>query len=1012
MKPYKALLATTSLCTGLMLASLAWAQTPAAGQPAQSQQPGQPGEQQPTTQPPAKAGSTNPGSSTVGELVITGSRIKTTNFNSADPLTTISGDQAELTGTVDTTQILQLSAIASNAVQINNFFTDFITTGGPGVNTLSLFGLGAQRTLILINGERAGPAGVGGTVGPFDLNVIPASMIDHVDILKNGASSIYGSDAVAGVVNFVTKTNHDGGSLQIYGNPTEHGGGAQWDVNGSYGKTFARGYVQAGFDVYRQEALRLGQRNYLNCSRDLVTFPGGGNADIIDPTTGQDKCFNVLANTVVDVGQYNGFVEYVPGSAGPQVPGIAVVPGFFPTNLQFCGAAATLCLSNGPGVNAAATRANVGLEPENAPLLNSQTAISPVSRYSAFLFGGFDLTPTTQLYGSFIFNRRDSSQNLVGQFFGLDNPFGVQNPGFAFPIPVILEALPSSQSVDYYRIVGGVKGNLPSVFNFTNWTYDIYAQYSLSDGTYHQLYVPNDRANAIFNAGNAEGCDQSFITEPGVQCVPFNLYQNVIAGGFTAQQAAFLFQNENAHTTYETEYLEGSATGDLFRLPAGPVGAAIGFHIRREALDDVPGIDFINQNVYNFTTEGVTKGSEQVGEIFGELKIPILKGLPFVKALDTDISGRWSDYNSFGSNSTYKATATWAVNDWVQFRGTFGTAFRAPALFEQFLANQTGFLNQLGNDPCIEYGISGVSPTIQKNCAALGIPPNYNGQGSSILALTGGGGKTLKPETATIDTVGIVLTPNYWGQNVNLSIDYYNADIKNQISQFGVGNIIFACLNNANFPNNAFCNLVTRNGSTANGIFNPFNIEQVLNPFINISEELNQGIDVAFDWRNDLPWDVRMTTRGELNFTTFNKIVLNGTIVNAFLGQVGEPRFVGNVDWQFDKGPWTVNWLFQMIGHSSDNPFTATTLTNFRGTGQTVNANYVIPFYTLSTLSVRRKFDRFSVEFGVKNLFDQDPPAISTSDANSPGREGTTPLAISQYDLIGRSYYFLIDAKF
>lgn len=184
------------------------------------------------------------------------------------------------------------------------------------------------------------------------------------------------------------------------------------------------------------------------------------------------------------------------------------------------------------------------------------------------------------------------------------------------------------------------------------------------------------------------------------------------------------------------------------------------------------------------------------------------------------------------------------------------------------------------------------------------------------------------------------------------------------------------------------------------------------NPYINISEELNQGIDVALDWRNDLPWDVRMLTRAELNWTTFNKLVLNGTVINEFLGQVGEPRFVGNVDWQFDKGPWTVNYLLQMIGHSSDNPFTQTTLTDFRGTGQTVNASYVIPFYTESTISIRRKFDRFSAEFGIKNLFDQAPPAISSGDANSPGREGTTPLAISQYDLIGRSFYFLLNAKF
>jgi iron complex outermembrane receptor protein len=1011
MKASKALFVTTSLCTGLMLAAMAgpaWAQT--TGQPAQSQQP--------TTPPPAKAA---PAGTEVGEVIVTGSHIKTNNYNSPDPMTVITNDEAQLTGNVDTSQILQLSAVAANAVQINNFFTGFITTGGPGVNTLSLFGLGAQRTLFLINGERAGPAGVGGTVGPFDLSVIPSSMIDHTEILKDGASSVYGSDAVAGVVNFVTKTNQDGGELEVFGNPSQLGGGNEYEVSGSWGKTFDKGYIQGGFDWYRQDPLLTGERSYLNCSRDMVTDPGtGASQDIIDPTTGKDKCFNVLTNTIVDEGQYNGFVEYVPGSAGPQVPGINVAPGFFPTNLQFCGATPTLCLSNGAGVNAAATRANVGLEPENNPLWQQSTAISPVSRYSVFLFGGYDLTPQARLYGSFIFNQRDSSQNGIGQLFGLDSN-SVQNPslfnfaattGFIVPIPVLLESLPSTQTVDYYRVVGGIRGSLPNWGTLQNWTYDLYGQYSLSDGHYTQRYIPTDRANAVFGSNNAEGCDQSQITEAGVNCVPFNLFQDVIAGGLTPQQTSFLYANENAHTTYETEYLEGSVTGDLYQLPAGPLGAALGFHVRREALDDVPGIDFINANVYNFTTEGVTKGSETVGEFYGELKIPVVKEWPFVKSFDVDLSGRFSDYNTYGSNETYKITADWAVNDWVKFRGTYGTAFRAPALYEEFLANQTGFFNQLGIDPCIEYGTSGVDALIQKNCASLGIGPNYNGQGSGLTSLTGGGGTALKPETAITDTIGVVLTPNYWGQNVQLSIDFYNADIQNQIAQFGVSNIVFACLNSTTFPNNAFCNLITRNGATAVGAFSPFNIEEVQDPYINISQELNQGLDVTLNWRNDLPLDIKMTTRSELNWTFYNKIVLNGTVVNEFLGQVGEPRFVGNVDWEFDRGDWTFNWLLYMVGHSSDNPFTGTTLFDFRGTGQNVASNYVVPFYTNSTVSIRRKFDKFTLEAGIKNLFNQAPPAISVNDDNSPGREGTTPLAISQYDLIGRSFYALIDAKF
>ena len=191
MTAYKAFFATTALCSGLALAALvspAMAQgTGANGQPAQSSQPGQPGAAPAKQQTQQQA--SGEGVSSTSELVVTGSRIKTTTFNSPAPLTTITAEQAQLTGNVDTTQILQLSPVAANAVQINNFFTGFVTTGGPGVNTLSLRGLGTDRTLILLNGERLGPAGVSGTVASVDLNVLPASMIDHIEILKDGASS-------------------------------------------------------------------------------------------------------------------------------------------------------------------------------------------------------------------------------------------------------------------------------------------------------------------------------------------------------------------------------------------------------------------------------------------------------------------------------------------------------------------------------------------------------------------------------------------------------------------------------------------------------------------------------------------------------------------------------------------------------------------------------------------------------------------------------------------------------
>jgi iron complex outermembrane receptor protein len=990
------------------VASMAWAQTPGADQPAQSSQPGQPGAAPATQQNQPTSTSTSQAGTNVGEVVVTGSRIKTTTFTSPDPLDVITAEQAQLTGSVDTSQILQLSAVAANAVQINNFFTGFITTGGPGVNTLSLRGLGSDRTLILLNGERMGPAGVGGTVGPIDLNVIPASEIDHIEILKDGASSIYGSDAVAGVVNVITKTNQDGGDLHIFANPSEMGGGNVYQINGSFGKTFDRGYITAGFDWYRQDPLRVGERSYLNCSRDLAHDAAtGALADIIDPATGQSKCWNEINNAVEDLTQQ--FPVFRPDPTAVAGGGIlgSDIPGWQNVGISI------------PG-NPAATRASHALEPENAPLLERATAISPDSRYTVTLFGGYDLTPHAQLYASFLFNQRDSQQDLFDQFFvepvNPGNPF---NPGFGFPVPIIPQAAPATQSVNYGRIVVGIKGDLPSTDWFKNWTYDVFGQVSRSDGTYTQSIVKADRVSATAGAGaGTNGCDitnsdfspESMAQlEPGVACVPVN-YFAAVQNGFTPAESAFLYAVDRGHTTYDQDYAEGSFSGDLFQLPAGPLGAAVGFHVRREAIDDEPGPDFQDSNSYNFSSAGVTKGSYTVEEGFGELKVPIVRNLPLLYDVSVDLSGRYSHYSDFGGQFTYKGTADWKVTDWLAVRGTYGTAFRAPALFELFLANQTGFLGQAQIDPCINFGTSGVSPVIQKNCASLGLPPNFPGLGSSALILSGGGNGHLSAETSIAETIGFVLTPKFGDRAINLSVDYYSFDIDNQIAQFGAGNIITQCLGSTNFPANPFCSLFTRNLTPGDPNFGA--ITQVDDDFVNLNKELDQGIDVDLDYRTQLPKDVKLTVDAQLDWTLYTNTFLLGGTTNNFLGSLGFPRFVGNVDFKFDRGPWTFNWELYMVGHTSDNPFTATTIPNFRGTGETVTTDYVTNFYTLSTVALRRKFDKFTVEFGIKNLFNQAPPAISFDDSFEPHTIGTTPSAVSQYDFIGRSYYFDIDARF
>jgi iron complex outermembrane receptor protein len=717
------------------------------------------------------------------------------------------------------------------------------------------------------------------------------------------------------------------------------------------------------------------------------------------------------------------------------------VNGFQAVGLQICGGfVCTPGATPSSAADIAATRAQMGAVPFDDPRIAKQTALSPDTRYTFTFFGGYDLTPHAHLYTSVLLNQRDSAQTGVSQFFTVVDNGNVFNQalganpslsalvggpanGFGFAEPVIAQVLTNTQTVNYGRFVVGVKGDLPNFGTLTDWTYDVYGQYARSDGSYTTQYVRSDRVNATSFADTPSGCDTSAVNpffggpsmdaaEPGVACVPVNYIAAVQNGQFTPAEFNFLYNTEKGHTTYDHMYVEGSATGNVFNLPAGPLAAAVGFQLRRESLNDTPGADFINQNVYNETTSGITKGSESVEEVFGELQIPILKDLPFIQSLNANVSGRFSNYSSYGGNFTYKGTVDWRVNDWLAVRGTYGTAFRAPALFELFLADQTGFLNQIGLDPCINYATSGVSPIIQKNCAAQGIPGNYNGATagtSSALIATGGGAGHLKAETSDAETIGIVLTPKLWGQTINVAVDYYDYDIDNQINQFGAANILDQCYEAADFPANPFCSLFTRN--TTNPTAGLDNITLVNNDFVNIAKEIDQGLDVDLHYATDLPDRYKLTIEGNLAWTFYTSTDLLGGTVNNFLGSIGNPTFDGNVDFKLDHGPWTFNYLLFMIGASSDNAFTPTTLTDFRGTGETVNSNYSVPFYTTSTISVRRKFDKFTIEAGVKNLFNQAPPNISVSD-NIEFREGTVTQAVSQYDLIGRSFYFDIDAKF
>ncbi|AWM76584.1 TonB-dependent receptor plug domain-containing protein [Phenylobacterium parvum] len=958
----------------------------------------------------------------VDELVVTGSRIKSSAYTSASPIQVITGETQTLQGLVDTAEVLQRSSLASGSFQVNNQLTGFVTTGGPGVNTINLRGLGSNRNLVLLNGRRVGPAGTRGTVGPVDLNVIPQSVVNRIEILKDGASSIYGSDAIAGVTNIITNDRIDGGEVQIYGNMGEQRGGETFRINGTWGKTFDRGYLNISGDYYEQKVLRREDRDDTACAADYLVDPATGQRVDYKNTEGGTKCYNLFANTL-RTGSFGDLVYTLPGIT-------------YPTAAQGnAGSNATIAV---PAGFARSARAGFPLTypyaEQEDPLFGRASILSPVKRYTIYATAGIDLTPNIEGYTEVLLNRRESAQYGVRQFFPslatawiLGNPNNPYGASLGSQLPIIPMKSDRAQTVDYARVLFGMKGDISGLGFLDGWSWDAFVQHSRSDADYGVDVIYNDRVLAVTTGALA--CDQTRITISGGQCssIPTGIpltSQRVLAGNFNAAESAFLFGYEIGNTVYEQTQFEASMTGDLFQLPAGGVGTAIGVSYRKDRIDDQPGINERSGNFWGSSSAGRTRGGDTVKEVFAEFNVPVLSGVRFVEALDLTLSGRYTDYESYGSNETYKVGLNWAIAPWLKIRASDGTSFRAPALYELYLANQTSFLGQTSVDPCIRYEESS-NEFIRTNCAAAGVPQGYTAAGtSSATIVTGGGAGVLEAETSKARTFGIVFTPKQF--DLSVAVDYFEIEVNDEVRQFGASNITFQCYSRQDFPNNPYCGLITRaTGATPQ-------ITTINNSYVNVASQKNRGIDLNIRYVNEFDFG-RLQIEGEFTWQLEDKTQLLGSsTVEDFNGTTygyDGPDFTGNVNARFSKNDWTVFWGMNIIGKGSDTGYLgrdeflstrySTTCRNSAGAvapcttllasaatagGLTVIGTPILykqytEFYMTHDLTVRKRMDKWTLQGGVQNLFDERPPAGSAGQF----RIGTA--ALNGYDMVGRSVF-------
>ncbi len=1028
-------------------------------------------------------------------IVVTGSRLRRDERNSPDPITIIDPSLSVKEGLFNTAEAIQSSPLAAGSTQITSTIsTNFVVNGGEGVQTINLRGLGDNRTLVLLNGRRAGPAGVRGAVSAFDLNVIPLDAIQSIDVLKTGASSIYGSDAIAGVVNLITKKDLRGLEVSGFVSIPEEGGGEQYSVSATYGGAIGdRGHYMIGANWYRHKELERGDRDFLGCEEERVFSEATGErADPIDPRTGQPYCGAFLSNVIglTNVGLILGNNLRGPLLPDGTPPDGSTMSRRAITAIQFDPSLGSILGPNNTGLFfntnpliGSQFRAPVGFFPVGAheatslavqnnydPRVNGDSVIPDTKRFTIFAEAGYELSDRVDLYVEGLYNRRktktDASRQLFFfQFPGQANtvytdyyggyylpyffcdgstcdPNAVGDPlntgfsGGALIQPIIWAPFDSGTDVKYYRGVAGLRANMDNIL--PNGFIDFHVQHSRSDGDYHRTIIFRDAIEFGVAEFRTELCEGTLTAIRGVPCMDINYTDpRVLAGNYTEAEKAFLFGVDKGNTLYKQTSGELTVGGDVFQLPAGPVKVALGVHLRRDSINDTPGEHTLADNIWGSTTSGVTAGFQRTKEAFGEIEIPILENAPIAKSLTFSGAARLTntyaerddgESDSDKGNWTYKLAGNWQVTDWLRFRATYGTSFRSPALFEQFLADESGFLSQ-SVDPCIRWEDSD-NAEIQANCASQGIPGDYSGAGSSLETFSGGGVGVLEPETSKAKTFSVILTPQSWlweGGKFSFTVDYVDIKVDNQVTQLGATNILLGCYTSDSFPDDPLCSLFER---SPEGSPNEFNILTVRDAFVNINSQHNKALDFTTRYRQDLGSWGTLSILGQLTYQLKDEFELFQGVITEDNGEVGDPKWIGDLNITWNKAPFTITYGLQVISKTSDLedmqdiggapvPNGALTPNNCLAT----NAAFALrggpycPIYKLPRVayhSISAEIEAakgFTFLFGVSNLFDKKPPLVST--VGTPiDAFAQVPLLGSYYDYYGRRFFVNARAKF
>ncbi len=998
------------------------------------------------------------GASASGDsIIVTGSRIARPNLESGVPITTVTGNEIFQNGNTSVGDLLNdLPALRSTFSQSNS--SRFL--GTAGLNLLDLRGLGTQRTLVLVNGRRhVGSDILANAVSP-DVNTFPSDLIERIDVVTGGSSAVYGSDAIAGVVNFVLKKDFQGVQIRAQGGTSTYGDAGSYFISGVAGTNFAddRGNIAVNVEYARQDVYFASQRPNLRKNSNFVvvdTDPSGSDGVV-------DRIFvNDIRSTTIANG---GLLQFSPTAAS----------GLAPCGRDAAGAAFRCTFLFQPdGSLVPQTGNRVGIAPNgsfnggngtNNREGNLLGIVPALDRYSVNLLGHFTVSDAFEPFFEAKYVRTESESFGGPAFFQgstigggvdlrerprFDNPFlsdATRAQINAARVQVGLAPItdgatrltlfknlrdlgPRQEAAtrETYRIVGGVSGT----FN-NDWKYEASLNYGefkekttvLGNLNQQRFLLAIDAArNAsgqivcrsqidpaaalIYPFSNSDAVAQSMLANDVAACVPLNPFGE---GNISAAARDYLVQDTvsrgNIKQFVASAFLSGNSS-QLFELPGGPVGFALGLEYRREKnffrADDLVanGLTFYNAlPLFN-------PPAFEVKEVYGEVRLPILKDAPFFRELTLTGAGRIADYKgSTGTVYAYNGGIEYAPTEDIRFRAGYARSVRAPNLSDLFSQQSQNFATVV--DPCSARNIGTGSATRPANCAAQGIPAAYDFVYTSSLLILSGGNPALKEETSDSLTIGAVITPRFI-PGLSISLDYYNIKIDDVITAPSAQQILNACYDAVDV-NNQFCSLFTRagpNGAPTGEVAFQILEGSLQQTLLNYAKSKTRGLDVEASFRRDLEGIGTLSTR-----FTYTHVFQNDNFLNPAdpgradqtLFELGDPQNAFNLDAELKRGKLTFGYQLRYIGKQVLNAYEDFFSVQGR---PPENADYAARKFYPSVFyhDVRLGFDvnkDFNFYGGVENAFNRKPPLGLTGTGGGSGI----------FDTRGRFFYAGVKAKF